>query len=183
VADSPEIAREATHLVQVDYHVEPHSVTLREEAAPIKIDHTYRTPAFHNNPMEMHATTAIWAGDRLTVYDSNQGSTLIRDTLADTLGLDSERVRVISRHVGGAFGQKGSARPHIVVAALAAQATGRPVKLAITRQQMFAFVGYRTPTIQRVRLAADGDGQLTAIGHDVVEQTSTLREFAEQTES
>jgi xanthine dehydrogenase YagR molybdenum-binding subunit len=67
------------------------------------------------------------------------------------------------------------------VAALAARAARRPVKLEITRQQMFAFVGYRTPTIQRIRLAADADGRLTAIGHDVVEQTSTVREFAEQT--
>ena len=68
-----------------------------------------------------------------------------------------------------------------MLAALAAQATGRPVKLALTRQQMFALVGYRTPTIQRVRLAADRAGRLAAIGHEVVEQTSTVREFAEQT--
>jgi xanthine dehydrogenase YagR molybdenum-binding subunit len=209
VADSQEIAREATRLVQVDYAVQPHSVVLREDdpnlykpdhinpnfptdtqfgdfenafaAAPVKIDHTYRTPAFHNNPMEMHAATAIWDGDRLTLYDSNQGSTAVRDTLAEALGLERERVRVISRHVGGAFGQKGTLRPHTLVAALAARAARRPVKLAITRQQMFAFVGYRTPTIQRIRLAADADGRLTAIGHDVVEQTSTIREFAEQT--
>src|SRR5205807_4409894 len=82
---------------------------------------------------------------------------------------------------GGGFGSKGRARPHTVLAAMAADLVGRPVKVAVTRQQMFAFTGYRTPTIQRVRLGADGDGRLTAIAHDVVEQTSTVQEFAEQT--
>ncbi|MDR0359206.1 MAG: xanthine dehydrogenase family protein molybdopterin-binding subunit, partial [bacterium] len=100
---------------------------------------------------------------------------------AAALGLDASRVRVITHHVGGGFGQKGTPRPNAVLAALLAQASGRPVKLAVTRQQMFAFVGYRTPTIQRLRLGATGDGRLTAVGHDAVEQTSTVREFAEQT--
>jgi len=90
-------------------------------------------------------------------------------------------VRVISPHVGGGFGSKGTPRPHVVVAALCARLVGRPVKLAVTRQQMFTLTGYRTPTIQRLRLAADRDGRLQAIVHDVIEQTSTVQEFAEQT--
>ena len=90
-------------------------------------------------------------------------------------------MRVVSPHVGGGFGSKGNPRPVVVAAAMAARVVGRPVKLAATRRQMFAFTGYRTPTIQRVRLGADGDGHLAAIAHDVIEQTSTIREFAEQT--
>src|SRR3984893_4633318 len=209
VAESLEVAREAAALVRLDYVAEPHAVELRVgdprlykpdhvnpnyetdtqvgdfdaayAAASVKIDQTYRTPAEHNNPMEPHATLATWTDDHLTLYDSNQGSTAVRDVVAQAFRLRPEQVRVIARHVGGGFGQKGTPRPHVILAALAARATGRPVKLAITRQQMFAFVGYRTPTIQRLRLAADESGRLSAIAHDVVEQTSTVREFAEQT--
>jgi xanthine dehydrogenase YagR molybdenum-binding subunit len=106
---------------------------------------------------------------------------MARDAIAKTLGLPSERVRVIAEHVGGGFGSKGTPKPQAIAAALAAQHVGRPVKLAVTRQQMFALTGYRTPTIQRLRLGARTDGTLTAISHEVFEQSSTLREFAEQT--
>jgi xanthine dehydrogenase YagR molybdenum-binding subunit len=209
VAETLEAAREAAGLVQVAYDEEPHAVELRADdpglyapdhvnpafptdtalgdlegafaAAPVRIEETYRTPAEHNNPMEPHATLATWEGDRLTLYDSNQGGTVARDTVAAALGVDADRVRVLTHHVGGGFGQKGTPRPNIVLAALLIQAVGRPVKLVVTRPQMFAFVGYRTPTIQRLRLGAGADGRLTAIGHDVVEQSSTVREFAEQT--
>src|SRR5260221_9884054 len=95
--------------------------------------------------------------------------------------LPPERVRVIARSVGGGFGSKGFPHPHVILTVMAAQATRRPVKLALTRQQMFALVGYRTPTIQRMRLGAESNGRLTAIAHDVVEQTATIHEFAEQT--
>ena len=88
---------------------------------------------------------------------------------------------MISPHVGGGFGSKGTTRPHAILAALAAREVGRPVKVALTRQQMFDITGYRTPTIQRLRLGADGEGRLTALVHDVAEQSSTLVEFAEQT--
>jgi xanthine dehydrogenase YagR molybdenum-binding subunit len=147
----------------------------------VSIDRTYRTPALHNNPMEPHATVARWEGGQLTCWDSNQGAPAHRATLAQVFGLDPERVRVISPHVGGGFGSKGTPRPQLVLAALAAKVVERPVKLAVTRQQMWAVVGYRTPTIQRLRLGADADGRLTAVVHDVTEQTSTVREFAEQT--
>jgi xanthine dehydrogenase YagR molybdenum-binding subunit len=150
-------------------------------AAAASVDRTYRTPAEHNNPMEPHAAMAAWEDGSLTLHDSTQGTTSVRDTIAALFEIAPERVRVISPHVGGGFGSKGTPRPHVVAAALAASVTGRPVKLAMTRRQMFALAGYRTPTIQRVRLGADEDGRLTAIAHDVVEQTSTVQEFAEQT--
>src|SRR5581483_8717999 len=132
--------------------------------------------------MEPHATLAVWDGDdTLTVYDSNQGVRPVRQALASAFSLDPENVRVISPHVGGGFGSKGTPRPNVILAAMAAKVVGRPAKVAVTRQQMFAVTGYRTPTIQRVRLGARRDGELVAIAHDVVEQTSTLKEFAEQT--
>ncbi|MGW8379475.1 xanthine dehydrogenase family protein molybdopterin-binding subunit [Streptomyces sp. ODS28] len=149
------------------------------------VDVTYTTPMEHNNPMEPHATTALWEegpeGPRLTLYDSTQGAHTVRTTLAPLLGLDPGRVRVINPHVGGGFGSKGMPHAHNVLAAMAAKRlAGRPVKLALTRQQMFSLVGYRTPTVQRMRLAATKDGRLTALGHDVLEQTARIKEFAEQ---
>lgn len=152
--------------------------------APVRVDQTYRTPMEHNNPMEPHTTVAVWERDpdRLTLYDSTQGVHMVRKTLAPVFGLDPQHVRVVAPHVGGGFGSKGSAHAHDVLAGLAARIhPGRPVKFALTRQQMFSLVGYRTPTIQRVRLAADTDGRLSAVVHDVVEQTAVIKEFAEQT--
>jgi xanthine dehydrogenase YagR molybdenum-binding subunit len=132
--------------------------------------------------MEPHATLAVWDGDGgVTLYDSNQGVQPVQQTVAKAFGLEPKQVRVISPHVGGGFGSKGTPRPNVILAAMAAKHAGRPAKVAVTRQQMFAVTGYRTPTIQRLRLGAGRDGRLTAIAHDVVEQTSTVAEFAEQT--
>lgn len=209
VADSSEAAREAAALVRLEVDAEPHDVVLRVDhptlykpdhvnpslatdteagdveaalrEAEVVVDETYTTPTEHNNALEPHATTAVWDEHGLTLYDSTQGAYACRQAIARRFGLEPERVRVIAHHVGGGFGSKGTPRPHAVAAALAARLVGRPVRLAVTRQQMFALTGYRTPTIQRVRLGAGRDGRLTSIAHDVVEQTSTLEEFAEQT--
>ncbi len=210
VAEMSEIARQAASLVTVHYEEQPHDVELRADrsdlykpqsialgyyqtdtfdgdveaaltAAAVSLDHTYTTPAEHNNPLEPHATTAIWSDEGITLYDANQGSHSIQDTVATAFRLPPERVRVIAPYVGGGFGSKGFAHPHVILAVMAAQATRRPVKFALTRQQMFALAGYRTPTIQRIRLGADRDGRLTAIAHDVVEPTATIDEFAEPT--
>jgi xanthine dehydrogenase YagR molybdenum-binding subunit len=149
-------------------------------AAPVKLEQTYVTPVQNHNPMEMHATVAVWQGsDRLTVYDSTQGIFGVRKKLASTLGLPVEAVRVISPYVGGGFGSKGSTWSHVVLAAMAARAVGRPVKLVVTRAQMFSLVGHRPKTIQRVALAAGRDGQLLAIRHEVVSETSRIDEFVE----
>ncbi|MFD6159874.1 xanthine dehydrogenase family protein molybdopterin-binding subunit [Nocardia sp. NPDC060256] len=154
--------------------------------AAVTIDQTYTTPLEHNNPMEPHACIASWhpEGDEpsVTLYDSTQGVHTVRTTLAPLFGLEPRQLRVIAPHVGGGFGSKGAPHAHNVLVLLAAQRSGgRPVKLALTRQQMFALVGYRTPTIQHIRLGADSDGTLTALTHDVIEQTSRVKEFAEQT--
>jgi xanthine dehydrogenase YagR molybdenum-binding subunit len=210
VAETLETARHAERLVRVEYEQEEHDVELRADhprlykpdkvnptydtdtdvgdvdtalaSARVTVDVTYETPSFHNNPMEPHAAVAVWDGNGgLTVYDTTQGSSPARETIARVFGLAEERVRVVAPHVGGGFGSKGNVRPQAVLAALAAQVVGRPVKAAVTRRQMFDLTGYRTPIVQRLRLGADVEGHLTAIVHDVVEQTSTVQEFAEQT--
>jgi xanthine dehydrogenase YagR molybdenum-binding subunit len=209
VAESLETAREAADAVTLEYDAAAHDVELRPghprfykpekvnpsfpadvahgdldaglAAAEVVVDATYTTQPLHNNPMEPHASLALWENGGLTLYDSIQGSWRAHNDLAELFELDPEHVRVISHHVGGGFGSKGTPRPQAVLAAIAARMVERPVKVALTRQQLFAMVGYRTPTIQRVRLGAARDGRLRAIGHDAFEQTSTIREFAEQT--
>jgi xanthine dehydrogenase YagR molybdenum-binding subunit len=150
-------------------------------AAPVSLDHTYTTPAEHHNPMEPHATLAIWSddGESVTVYDTCQGVSWRRDDIAIAFGLSSERVRVIAPYVGGGFGSRGFTHPYAILAVMAARVVGRPAKLAQTRQQMFGPVGYRSPTIQHIRLGARRDGRLTAIAHEVVAQTNALYEMTE----
>jgi xanthine dehydrogenase YagR molybdenum-binding subunit len=154
-------------------------------AAEVTLEQTYSTAMYHNNPLEPHAATALWdpSGDGfLTLWDSTQGVHPDRSAVCEVLGLAEEQVRVVCPYVGGGFGSKGTPHANVVLTAMAARALpGRPVKLALTRQQMFTLAGYRTPTIQRVQLAADRTGRLSAIAIDVVEQTSRIKEFAEQT--
>ncbi|KQV69562.1 xanthine dehydrogenase [Nocardioides sp. Root122] len=157
-------------------------------AADVVVDQTYRTPYEHNNPLEPHATLAWWeereGREVLSMFDSTQGVHGVVQALAPMLGLENDQVRVRAPYVGGGFGSKGEAHAHVMAVALAARTTaGRPVRLAVTRQQMFSLTGYRTATISHVRLGAGRDGRLTAIEHAVQEQTSVVREFAEQTAS
>jgi xanthine dehydrogenase YagR molybdenum-binding subunit len=149
-------------------------------AAPIKVDATYSTPVETHNPMELHGTVAVWqADDRLTLYDSSQGIFGVRKKVADVFGLSPDHVRVVCHYVGGGFGCKGSAWSHVPLAAMAARVVRRPVKLVLTRQQMFSLVGHRPPTIQRLSLGAGHDGRLVAIRHEVVSETSRFDEFIE----
>ncbi len=208
VAETLETARDAAGRVEIAYQREPHDVILTADhpglykpdhvnpryetdteagdfdgafaAAAVRVDATYRTPAEHNHPMEPHATVAAWHGDTLTLYDATQGPSRAAGQVAAVFGLEPGQVRVIAEHVGGGFGAKGMPRPNVILAAMAARVTGRPVKCAVTRPQMFAVTGHRAPSIQRVRLGAGRDGRLVALCHDVIDQTSTLKEFAEQ---
>ncbi|WNI26464.1 xanthine dehydrogenase family protein molybdopterin-binding subunit [Streptomyces sp. ITFR-16] len=209
VADTLESARAGAGALHITYETEPHDVVLSEDHpglytpqnanggypavsergdfdrafadAPVRVDATYTLGALHNHPMEPHATTAHWAPDgHLTVYDSSQGATAVRDSLAALFGLPPGQVSVVSEHVGGGFGSKGTPRPQTVLAAMAALHTGRPVELALPRRQMAAVVGHRAPTVQRVRLGAEPDGTLTSVAQEVITQTSTVKEFVEQ---
>ncbi|RZL78601.1 MAG: xanthine dehydrogenase family protein molybdopterin-binding subunit [Rhodococcus sp. (in: high G+C Gram-positive bacteria)] len=145
------------------------------------VDNWYSTAPMHNSPMEPHATTAQWSDGVLTVWDSTQAPSGVQGDLATAFGLEPANVRVIAENVGGGFGAKGSTRPNAVLAAMAARATGKTVKLVLPRQALFDVVGYRTPTLNHVRLGADSSGRLQAIAHDSFQQTSTIFEFCEQT--
>ncbi|HEY3203688.1 MAG TPA: xanthine dehydrogenase family protein molybdopterin-binding subunit, partial [Thermoanaerobaculia bacterium] len=207
IADSLEQARRAASLVKVRYREEKPVLEVEEAestatypkeffgeelqhhrgnvdaalAAPgvVKIEQTYKTPVETNNPMEPSATVAEWNGERLTVHNATQWVMGARAILAEAFGIPRENVRVICPFVGGGFGCKGFQWPHEMLAAMAARATGRPVKLVLTRAQMFTSVGHRPPTVQTVALAADKEGRLTAIRHETVQPTSLTTEHVE----
>ena len=149
------------------------------ESADVRIDATYTTPYEHHNPMEPHATVAQWEGERLTLWDSTQYVSGVREAVAKTLGIAAENVRVVSPFVGGGFGCKGSTWSHVVLAAMAARSAGRPVKLVLERPQMFGPVGGRPRTEQRIELGATREGKLVALRHDVVSHTSRFEDFTE----
>jgi xanthine dehydrogenase YagR molybdenum-binding subunit len=149
-------------------------------AATHKLDATYTTPNENHNPMEPHATIAVWqGGDRLTLYDATQGIFGVRQRMAEVFGIPKENIRVIDQFVGGGFGCKGTPWSHVGLCALAAKVVNRPVKLAITRQQMFSLVGHRPHTMQRIVLGADPSGKLVATRHAVTSETSSFDDFVE----
>ncbi|WP_225628106.1 xanthine dehydrogenase family protein molybdopterin-binding subunit [Streptomyces werraensis] len=203
VAETPEQARAAADALTVRYEEEPHDVALSADrpdayaadghmpgttekgdleaelaASAHVVDAEYTTPEEHHAMMEPHVATAWWDGGRLDVVDSDQGITWVADELARMFSLDASAVRVRSEHVGGGFGSKGVRAPQ-VAAAMAAAELGRPVRVSLTRRQMFSVTGYRSPTVQRVRLGAGPDGRLRALEHTSLNQTSTVYEFVE----
>ena len=134
--------------------------------APVRLDETYATPDHSHAMMEPHASTAVWNGDRLTVWTSNQLIDRGRTDLATTLGLPKEKVRIVSPFLGGGFGSKLFLRADAVLAALGARAVGRPVKVTFPRPLVFNNTTHRPATIQRIRIGAGPDGKITAIGHE-----------------
>jgi xanthine dehydrogenase YagR molybdenum-binding subunit len=204
VADTFEAAKAAADAVRVTYEKEKSNVETELEAdddpeviiatfgphhrvqsqrgdadaaftsAPVKIDQTYVTPAETHNPIELHATTAIWNGPTLTLYDSSQGVVNFRSVLAQMFGLPKENVRVITKFVGSGFGGKLFPWTHCALAAGAARQLGKPVKLVLSRKMMFQTVGHRPRTQQRVRLGATPDGKLVSLQHDYVYHRSML---------
>jgi len=137
-------------------------------SAAVKVDEVYVTPTETHNPLELHATTAIWDGTTMTLYDSTQGVVNYRGMLAQMLGLPKENVRVITKFVGSGFGGKLYPWTHCALAAAAARQLGKPVKLVVSRKMMFQTVGHRPRTQQRVRLGATGDGKFVSLQHDYV---------------
>jgi xanthine dehydrogenase YagR molybdenum-binding subunit len=142
--------------------------------APVKLDQTYVTPAETHNPIELHATTAIWDGSTLTLYEASQGVFNLQGVLAQMFGLPKENVRVISKFVGSGFGSKLFPWTQCPLAAAAARQLGKPIKLVVSRKMMFQTVGHRPRTQQRVRLGANPDGKLVSLQHDYVYDTSIL---------
>jgi xanthine dehydrogenase YagR molybdenum-binding subunit len=147
-----------------------------------KVDHVYTTPPFNHNAIELHATLAIWSEDErsLTVYDSTQYVIGIQKMLAKKFSLDEAQVRVIAPFVGGGFGGKGNAWAHVPLAVAAAKVAKRPVKLVLSRAGVHYTVGGRTPSEQRVALAANDKGELTALIHTGITQTTAQNDFPEQ---
>jgi xanthine dehydrogenase YagR molybdenum-binding subunit len=143
-------------------------------SAPVKLDQTYVTPAETHNPIELHATTAIWEGSTLTLYDSSQGVVNFRSVLAQMFDLPKENVRVITKFVGSGFGSKLFPWTHCALAAAAARQLGKPVKLVLSRKMMFQTVGHRPRTQQRMRLGATPDGKLVSLQHDYIYHRSML---------
>ena len=144
------------------------------KTAPVKLDQTYVTPAETHNPLELHATTAIWEGSNLTLYESSQGVCNLQSVLAQMFGLPKENVRIITKFVGSGFGGKLFPWTHCPLAAAAARQLGRPVRLVVSRKMMFQTVGHRPRTQQRVRLGATQDGKLVSLQHDYVYTRSML---------
>ncbi|MGI4872842.1 MAG: xanthine dehydrogenase family protein molybdopterin-binding subunit [Janthinobacterium lividum] len=149
-------------------------------SSAIQLTATYNHPVYNHNPMEAGSTTAWWeAPDRLTVYESTQGVTRTQTSLAAMTGLPREQIRVITKYLGGGFGCKGSCWPHTILTVQAAKAVGRPVKLMLTRKQMFTSMGHREDQTQTVQLGASADGKLTALLHTKQSTTSPWDDYAE----
>ncbi len=190
VAESFEQARAAASLIEVDYQrdrgeydlaeVKP-SVTapLKDQpdsvtgdfatafaSSPVKLDATYTTPDQSHMAMEPHASMAVWEGDKLTVWTSNQMIDWCRSDLALTLNMPKENIRVLSPYIGGGFGGKLFLRSDALLAALGARAAKRPVKVMLSRPLIPNNTTHRPATIQQVRIGTDEAGHITAIAHE-----------------
>jgi len=208
IADTVERAHWAASLLEVSYEREPSITTIDEgrsvavepqmlfgglmparvergdverglAEAEVRIDAEYSMAANHHNPIEPPTTTAAWDEDRLTIYDSTMGVRASQLTVSHLLGLPLARIRVITHFVGGSFGMKAMVWPHVTLAAMAARHAGRPVRLAITRPQMFTSNGHREEQEHRITLGAGRDGRLTAMRHEKLSITSPFDDWAE----
>lgn len=208
VAKTFEQARDAAHLVKVDYDRQSPQVDPKQgnyQPAPslfggsfdfqqgsfktggdafadakVQVDATYLMEAELHAPMEPQAIVAQWRGkDSVTIFEPSQWLHLTRKTYAQALGLPVERVRILSPFLGGAFGSKAFPWPHGLLCAAAAREVGNPLKVVLSRRQMTANAGHRSETAQQIRLGATTDGKLTTIVHRVKSSTSPVDAFAE----
>jgi xanthine dehydrogenase YagR molybdenum-binding subunit len=148
--------------------------------ADVVIARRYTTPVHNHHPIEPHAVIAAWDGNRVTVHTTSQAVFAFRVLVARAFQVPLDRVRIVSRFLGGGFGAKGSAWvPGLIAGVAAARAVGRPVRLELTRAQMFTLVGRRQETVQHVCIGANREGRLAAIAHDSLAVTSTYGEYAD----
>lgn len=209
VADKPEVAEYAAGLVKVQYKKDKEEVSfdaLKNKAivpkqvmnedpevkiggdaeaalkdAAYKVDNIYKTPKYNHNAIEPHASIAHFRDDgRLIVYDATQYVYGVKNTIAGMFAIKPEQVQALAPFVGGGFGGKGSMWTNTMLCAYAAKATGRPVKLNLTREGVFRLVGGRTPSEQRVALGADKNGKLVSLIHSGITATTTQNNFPEQ---
>lgn len=204
VAETFEQARYAASLIQVSYEKAEPKVDFTKHAseavlpkdkdkadavrgdvasalrqAEYKLEAVYETPIEHHQPMEPHATIAFWEGEKVTLYNGSQIINGAQGAAAATLNLKPEQVRIVSPHIGGGFGSKGGQWANLVLTAVAAKVVNRPVKLALTRQQMFNSVGLRQRNQQKISLASTKDGKLTALAHETTTHCAINNEFVE----
>src|ERR671912_1279222 len=207
VAETPETARYAASLVRPTYEQFPAAVDFAAgasdavpdkgipllggpanksdaaaalAAAPFSVDLDFSTPQHNHNALEPHDTTAVWNGDQLSLHEGSQNISGLRAHLAQRFGVPAEAIRVLSPFVGGGFGGKTRPWAGTLLAVLAARATGRPIRLALTREGVYQTVGGRTASMQRVALGADAGGQLTALLHSSVSRTGRVGGMPEQ---
>lgn len=202
VADHLEQAQYAAGLVKISYSTQPHNTDFDAAAAkaknepykqddkrgdveawknaPVKIEREYTIPMEVHSPMEMHATIAVWEGDdKLTVYDKNHAVKDVQRSIAGIFGLKRENVFVQAEFIGGGFGSGLRVWPHCIAAIIAAKKLNRPVKVTLTRPQMFTMVGYRPQSWQKISLGANKDGMITGAVHEAITNTSAYENFGE----
>ncbi|MEH2575460.1 xanthine dehydrogenase YagR molybdenum-binding subunit [Bradyrhizobium sp. AZCC 1708] len=199
LAEDWETARVAASMVKVEYQKEPHVTDLHAErsrafaidapekprgdaekafaSAALRHAAEYFIPTEHHNPMELFASTAIWEDGRLTVYDKTQGVQNVQQYLCGVFKMKPDAVRVMSPYMGGGFGSGLRPQYQVVLAVLAARALKRPVRVMLSRAQMYA-LGHRPATIERLALGANSDGTLDAMTHEAIAVTSQFEEFA-----
>lgn len=204
MADSFERATHAASLIKAQYNKEAFSTGLEEaikkgkplegnqykesvrgdkeawKTAPVKVEGTYTMPNQVHNPMELHATTVRWeADDKITVWEKTQGVKNTQRDIMQAFGLTEKNVQVNTLFVGGGFGSALRTWPHALAALIGAKKIGRPLKVVLTRMQMFTLVGYRPQAIQKIAIGADNDGKLVGMMHEASAVTSNYENFTE----
>ncbi|GIU82891.1 MAG: xanthine dehydrogenase family protein molybdopterin-binding subunit [Acidobacteria bacterium] len=199
VAETFEQARYAAQLVKAEYKAEKSETDMLKatsikqarsektrgnpqkafEESPVKVTAEYIIPIEHHNPLEPHAAIAYWEGDNLTIFVKTQGVKQMQAHLAESFGLEKEKIHVICPFVGGAFGSALNPQYYPFLAAVASKELNRPVKVAYTRRQMFTGHGYRPYTWQKVSIGATKDGKLQAIIHEAITNSSSFEDFTE----
>ncbi|WP_231648263.1 xanthine dehydrogenase family protein molybdopterin-binding subunit [Saccharothrix sp. NRRL B-16348] len=203
LATTVEQAGEGANLVRIDYRAEPPTASIDDApqpphlpkpfrnrpneiargdaaaalaAAEVRLEARYSSPPRHHNPIEPHATTAQWDGDSVTVHETAQGVNLTRSVLSTAFGLPPDRIRVLAPFLGGGFGSKGPVWPHTILTVAAARLARRPVRLVLTRAQMFTLTGHRAEFRQHLRIGATRQGKLTALVETTTAQLSRTEE-------
>ncbi|WP_316796818.1 xanthine dehydrogenase family protein molybdopterin-binding subunit [Pedobacter agri] len=204
VAETFEQATAAAHLIKIEYNQKEQKIDFEKlaqtpimpkgkeladlvrgagklamETAEVKVEELYETPIEHHHPMEPHSTMAVWEGDKLILYNGSQIINGAQTAAAATLNIKPEQVRIISPFIGGGFGSKGGQWANLVLTAVAAKMVGRPVKLALTRQQMFNSVGMRQRNMQKLSIGATKEGKLIALAHETISHTAVDDEYIE----
>jgi xanthine dehydrogenase YagR molybdenum-binding subunit len=199
IANTFEQAQAAASAVHVQYNADKPSVFLHQgtpenppaakhsrgdadsafQQAAVKFEATYQTPTETHNPMEMHATIAVWNGNKVTLYESTQGVVNHHNVMSEMMGIPPENIEIISRFIGSGFGGKLFPWPHSLLAAMGARHVGRPLKVSVPRSLMFTTVGHRPAIQQKIQMGATPDGKLVSLQNDILQHTSMVDDFVE----